>query len=121
LKVASATKGAGGSYTFTALFLAPSAGQEREPNDRAVDANVLSLGQQVSGFIGHAGDEDWYRIELPVAADTPPAPPPAPPPPPSPAPEGSTASTEGGEGGADAGHAAAAPPKMPDMTPQVAL
>jgi hypothetical protein len=47
---------------------APNDGEEREPNDRAVDAAPLPLGQTVTAFLGHAGDEDWYRIELPEPA-----------------------------------------------------
>jgi hypothetical protein len=64
VKVTSAKKGAGGAYTFTALFREPELGFEFEPNDRAVDAYPLPLGEKISGFVGHAGDEDWYRIEL---------------------------------------------------------
>jgi hypothetical protein len=65
LKVYSARKGAGGAYTLTALFKEPVPGFEWEPNDRAADANLLTLGQPISAFIGHAADEDWYRLELP--------------------------------------------------------
>jgi len=64
VKVYSAKKGAGGSYTLTALFSEPRPGFESEPNDRAADANPVALGQPVSGIIGHAADEDWFRYEL---------------------------------------------------------
>ncbi|ATB32386.1 ABC transporter substrate-binding protein [Melittangium boletus] len=89
VRVASARKGTGGAYTLEVRYHAPEDGVEREPNDRAVDATPLQLGQAVAGFIGHAGDEDWYRLELPEPAlPTPPPdaagatqPPPATPPP----------------------------------------
>jgi hypothetical protein len=116
VRIASARKGSGGAYTLTLSYRRPSDGEEREPNDRAVDAHPLSLGQAVAAYIGHAGDEDWYRIELPAPEPAaapipteamPPTPTPAPtegttptpaegtPPPaegatPSPAPEGET-------------------------------
>jgi len=98
VRVASARKGSGGAYTLTLTYRRPSDGEEREPNDRAVDAHPLSLGQSVAAYVGHAGDEDWYRIELPAPAGaTPPAPAPAPSegtPAPAPA-EGATPPTEG--------------------------
>lgn len=65
VKIFSARRGAGGAYTLTAIVADAAPGYELEPNDRAVDANALPLGQTVSGFIGHANDEDWYRVELP--------------------------------------------------------
>ena len=65
VKVYSVKKGAGGSYTLTALFGEPRPGFESEPNDRAADANPVALGQPISGIIGHAADEDWFRYELP--------------------------------------------------------
>lgn len=78
VRVSGAKKGAGGAYTMTVLYSPPVNGFEREPNDRAVDATPLQLGDQVKGFIGHSGDEDWYRIELPTAAVQEPAPAPQP-------------------------------------------
>ncbi|WPB73879.1 ABC transporter substrate-binding protein [Archangium violaceum] len=84
VRVASARKGTGGAYTLEVRYHSPEDGVEREPNDRAVDATPMQFGQAVSGFIGHAADEDWYRLELPE----PPAgatPPPAPAPTPNPA------------------------------------
>ena len=65
VKVYSAKKGAGGSYSLSALFSEPQPGFESEPNDRAADSNPVALGQPVSGTIGHAADEDWFRYELP--------------------------------------------------------
>ena len=64
VKVFSAKRGAGGAYMLTALFADPAAGFELEPNDRAADANPVTLGQSISGFIGHSADEDWFRYEL---------------------------------------------------------
>ncbi|AKQ65051.1 LPXTG-motif cell wall anchor domain protein [Myxococcus hansupus] len=65
LRVVPARKGVGGAYTLEVRMRVPEDGEEREPNDRAVDAVNLPLGQTVTAFLGHAGDEDWYRIELP--------------------------------------------------------
>jgi hypothetical protein len=103
VRVASARKGSGGSYTLTLTYRKPNDGEEREPNDRAVDAHPLSLGQTVAAYIGHAGDEDWYRVELPETAPAAPMEPHEEPPlPPAPtegspplAPEGSAPSEEG--------------------------
>ncbi|HZI11534.1 MAG TPA: ABC transporter substrate-binding protein [Myxococcus sp.] len=104
VRVVPTRKGVGGAYTLEVRMRAPNDGEEHEPNDRAVDAVGLPLAQTVTAFLGHAGDEDWYRIELPEAAaapapeGTPPAPQgtEAPPAPegaaPSPAPEGSAPS-----------------------------
>ncbi|HYO51642.1 ABC transporter substrate-binding protein [Archangium sp.] len=79
VRVASVRKGTGGAYTLELRYHPPEDGVEREPNDRAVDATPLRLGQAVAGFLGHAGDEDWYRLELPEpSGGTPPAPAPAP-------------------------------------------
>ncbi|HYO65817.1 MAG TPA: ABC transporter substrate-binding protein [Archangium sp.] len=81
VRVTSARKGTGGAYTLELRYHEPEDGVEREPNDRAVDATPMQFGQAVSGFIGHAADEDWYRLELPeppAGATPPPAPAPAP-------------------------------------------
>lgn len=92
VKVTSGKKGSGGSYTLTALFADPGPGYEVEPNDRAADSTVLPLGQAVSGYLGHAADVDWFKIELPV--EVPEAPPPT-------VPEGE--SQDAGEAAAPAG------------------
>src|SRR5689334_9849259 len=42
----------------------PLAGQELEPNDRAVDANELQPGVPMQGTYLSAEDEDWYRLPL---------------------------------------------------------
>ena len=67
VKVSAVKKGTGGAYTVTARYSDATGDAEHEPNERAVDATPLPLGQPVRGFIGHSGDEDWYRIELPQA------------------------------------------------------
>ncbi|MBK7858453.1 MAG: ABC transporter substrate-binding protein [Archangiaceae bacterium] len=67
VRVVALKKGAGGAYTLTAWLKDRVPGFEQEPNDRKVDATPVPIGQAVSGFIGHAGDEDWYRYELPNA------------------------------------------------------
>ena len=111
VRVASARKGTGGAYTLEVRYHAPEDGVEREPNDRAVDATPLQLGQTVAGFIGHAGDEDWYRLELPEP--THPTPPPdatgaTTPPPANPSPTAETPAP-----GTDSG-----PPAEGSVTPE---
>ncbi|MBN1206580.1 MAG: ABC transporter substrate-binding protein [Myxococcaceae bacterium] len=144
VRVASARKGSGGAYTLTLTYRRPNDGEEREPNDRAVDAHPLALGQTVAAYIGHSGDEDWYRIELPEQVPSAPTPsdpheevplppPPAPTPPEGTAPppaEGAAPPAEGssppaGEAeGSPAGELAQAMdagPAMPVEPPGVAL
>ncbi|MFL5349610.1 MAG: ABC transporter substrate-binding protein [Hyalangium sp.] len=93
VRVASARKGSGGAYTLTVSYRKPSEGEEHEPNDRAVDATPLTLGQTVAAYIGSSGDEDWYRIELPGQEASPPAPAPTGGTPPAPAPTQAPAPT----------------------------
>ncbi|HZH05031.1 MAG TPA: ABC transporter substrate-binding protein [Myxococcaceae bacterium] len=70
VRVYSARKGAGGAYTLQLTWAEEGSGTELEPNDRAADSNGLTLAQSISGTVGHAADEDWYRVELvPGAAD----------------------------------------------------
>ena len=69
LRVTSAKKGTGGAYKLEVRYSPAEPGEEQEPNDRAVDANAIPLGIPVVGLVGHAGDEDWYRFELPPPAD----------------------------------------------------
>lgn len=109
--VSPARKGMGGAYTLEVKYRQPNDGEEREPNDRAVDASALPLGQTVTAYLGHSGDEDWYRVELPGPGEPPaqdsgaPAPSttPAAPGAPTPAPTG----------------AAVPPPSVPDETPVI--
>lgn len=63
--VVSGKKGTKGAYTLTVRFAPPTDGGEREPNERAADATELVLGETIQGRIGHASDEDWFRITLP--------------------------------------------------------
>ncbi|MRI88313.1 ABC transporter substrate-binding protein [Aggregicoccus sp. 17bor-14] len=105
VRVAAARKGAGGAYRLQVSFRAPGDGEEREPNDRAADATPLLLGQAVAAYIGHAADEDWYRLELqPGAGDAGSGEPAAP----APAPAEATADA-GGAAEANAPPAPAAP------------
>lgn len=67
VRVIGIKKGAGGAYTVNAWVKDRVPGFEQEPNERKVDATPVPIGQAVSGFIGHLGDEDWYRYELPNA------------------------------------------------------
>ena len=94
VRVVSARKGTGGAYTLELRYHEPEDGVEREPNDRAVDASPLQMGQAVMGFLGHAGDEDWYRLELPEPS---PSAIPAPAPAPAPAPGTETPPAPGTE------------------------
>ncbi len=51
-------------YELSLAGGAPVAGQELEPNDRAVDANELQPGAPMQGTYLSAEDEDWYRLPL---------------------------------------------------------
>ena len=118
VRVVSARKGTGGAYTLEVRYHAPEDGVEREPNDRAVDATPLQLGQSVAGFIGHTGDEDWYRLELPEPAPgSSPAPAPAPSdasPPPAPTPGTEAPLGEDSGVGTEASAAAEPAPVAPE-------
>jgi len=70
LRVYSAKKGTGGAYVLEARFTPAEPGEEQEPNDRAADANAIPSATPVTGLLGHAGDEDWYRIDLVAAGVT---------------------------------------------------
>lgn len=70
VRVVSLKKGVGGAYTLTTKFSDRMPGYELEPNERKVDATPVALGQAISGNVGHAGDVDWYRYELPVDETT---------------------------------------------------
>ncbi len=72
VRVVSLKKGIGGAYVLTAKFSDRNPGYELEPNERKVDATPVALGQAISGTVGHAGDVDWYRYELPADEDAPP-------------------------------------------------
>jgi pre-peptidase len=51
-------------YELSVAGAAPAAGQELEPNDRAVDANELQPGLPMQGTYLSGEDEDWYRLAL---------------------------------------------------------
>ena len=57
-------------YQLTVLGAPPEAGQELEPNGRAVDATPLQAGKAMQGTFVSGDDEDWYRLELPSAGAT---------------------------------------------------
>lgn len=69
VRVVALKKGVGGAYTFSAKFQDRAPGYELEPNEGKVDATAVALGQAISGTVGHAGDVDWYRYELPVTEE----------------------------------------------------
>jgi len=71
VRVVTVKKGVGGAYTLSARFRERQPGFELEPNDRKVDATQVQLGQAVSGFLGHPGDVDLYRFELPTDDEAP--------------------------------------------------
>ena len=60
--------GAPGDYKLTVLGGPIAAGEELEPNDRAVDANELAAGKPMSGTFGAPEDEDFFRLVLPAAS-----------------------------------------------------
>lgn len=90
VRVVSLKKGIGGAYTLTAKFSDRMPGYELEPNERKVDATPVALGQAISGTVGHSGDVDWYRYELPAEEETP-------------APLDAVAEDAGTDGGVDGG------------------
>lgn len=69
VRVVPIKKGVGGAYTVTAVFRERQPGFELEPNERRVDATSVQLGQAVSGFVGHSGDVDLFRFELPTPVE----------------------------------------------------
>lgn len=71
VRVVAVKKGVGGAYTLTVTLRDRQPGYELEPNDRRADATQVALGQAVSGLIGHPGDADWFRYELPSDEDAP--------------------------------------------------
>lgn len=73
VRVVTQKKGVGGAYVVSAKFGERMPGYELEPNERKVDATPVALGQAISGSVGHAGDVDWYRYELPTEEVAPPA------------------------------------------------
>jgi hypothetical protein len=102
VRVVGVKKGAGGAYTMTVTMKERVPGFELEPNDRRVDATNVQMGQAISGYIGHAGDEDWYRYELPNAG---------------PAPEVTDAGDAAGAAEVDSGAQAAPPAPAADAGP----
>lgn len=66
VRVVAVKKGVGGAYQVTTKFAERMPGYEIEPNERKVDATPVALGQAISGSIGHGGDVDWFRYELPA-------------------------------------------------------
>jgi hypothetical protein len=72
VRVVALKKGVGGAYVVTAKFSERMPGYELEPNERKVDATPVALGQAISGSIGHGGDVDWFRYELPADEVPPP-------------------------------------------------
>jgi hypothetical protein len=51
-------------YELSVLGGDPAAGEELEPNNRAVDATELQPGKPVRGTYLTADDEDWFRLAL---------------------------------------------------------
>lgn len=69
VRVVALKKGIGGAYTLTTRFQERAPGYELEPNERKVDATAVALGQAISATVGHVGDVDWYRYELPATEE----------------------------------------------------
>jgi hypothetical protein len=51
-----------GDYTLRVTPTTLNPRQEREPNNRAQDAQPLAIGATMDGFISPADDEDWYLL-----------------------------------------------------------
>ncbi|HUU02522.1 MAG TPA: hypothetical protein VM425_13855 [Myxococcota bacterium] len=62
LRVRGAAGGKGGAYRLVLEFSEPVTGQEVEFNGRYSTANELKVGEQVTGYLGHKRDEDWYLV-----------------------------------------------------------
>ena len=72
VRVAPARKGVGGAYTLDGDGCArPNEARSASPTTARWTPRPLALGQTVTAFVGHAGDEDWYRVELPERAPPP--------------------------------------------------
>jgi hypothetical protein len=52
------------SYLLHYSLRATRPSEEREPNDKFYEANVLRPGSEIQGLLGRAGDRDWYRVPL---------------------------------------------------------
>ena len=65
VRVVSLKKGVGGAYVLSAKFADRMPGYELEPDEKAVDATPVALGQAISATIGHPQDVDVFRYELP--------------------------------------------------------
>jgi hypothetical protein len=74
LRVYCAKKGSGGAYTLQVAIADAPPDFEVEPDNRAVDATPLPLGQSMRGLLADRADEDWYRVEVPIPPSAPPAP-----------------------------------------------
>ena len=57
------TENVSDSYKLTVKLTPADSRLESEPNDTEIDANPLSPGSPVTGYLDHRGDTDVYRIE----------------------------------------------------------
>ncbi len=62
VRIRGSAGGQGGAYRFGLEFSEPVAGQEVEYNGRYSTANELKIGEQVTGYLGHKRDEDWFLV-----------------------------------------------------------
>ena len=51
-------------YTITTQLTPAGPDEEREPNDRTVQATPLRAGQKMKGFLAPAGDEDFFVVDV---------------------------------------------------------
>jgi hypothetical protein len=62
IHVAAAKKGVTGDYTLLVKAAPPTPRNEREPNNRYVDAQEISLGGAIDAFVFPADDQDWFKF-----------------------------------------------------------
>jgi len=62
VKLSPAKKDADASWKLEVAAEPPGPRSEREPNNRAVDAQPLALGQAVDGYLSSPDDADWYLM-----------------------------------------------------------
>ncbi|HPH03265.1 MAG TPA: hypothetical protein PK297_09955 [Spirochaetota bacterium] len=67
IRVRSKKSGSSGKYTLAASLYPVGPFAEFEPNGTAGQANLISLGVDIRGFLHPAGDSDWLEFDVPEA------------------------------------------------------
>jgi len=69
VRVRSKKSGSSGKYTLAASLYPVGPFAEFEPNETAGQANLISLGVDIRGFLHPAGDRDWLEFDVPEAGE----------------------------------------------------